>query len=177
MINIPEIIATELSLSLSSVNNALSLFNEGATIPFIARYRKERTGSLDEIELRNIAERFAYLEELEARKQVILETIESAGALTPELKNKIINCLQKTELEDLYLPYKPKRRTKATIAKEQGLQPLAETIKKWNHPQTKSINLQQEAQKYLNDEITDIEKALKGASDLLSKRPYIFNAC
>ena len=167
--NIPQIISTELSLSLNSVNNALALLNEGATIPFIARYRKERTGSLDETELRNIAERFAYLEELEARKQVILETIESAGALTPELKNKIINCLQKTELEDLYLPYKPKRRTKATIAKEQGLQPLAETIKKWNHPQTKSVNLQQEAQKYLNDEITDIEKALKGASDILAE--------
>ena len=169
MVHIPQIIATELSLPLNSINNALSLFGEGATIPFIARYRKERTGSLDETQLRDIQERFLYLEELQARKQVILETIASQGKLTPELEKKIVTTLQKTELEDLYLPYKPKRRTKATIAKEQGLQPLAETIKKWNHPQTKSISLEEEADKYLTSDITDREQALKGASDILAE--------
>ena len=120
MLNIPQLLAKELSLSPSQVQNALELFAEGATIPFIARYRKERTGSLDEIQLRDLSDRFTYLTELEERKSAILDAIASQGKLTDELKAKIESSLQKNELEDLYLPYKPKRRTRATIAREKA---------------------------------------------------------
>jgi uncharacterized protein len=171
MIDIPQIIASELSLSLQNVKNTLELLAEGATIPFIARYRKERTGSLDEIQLRNILERFSYLTELEERKQTILESIAEQNKLTPELKIQIESCLLKNELEDLYLPYKPKKRTRATIAKEKGLTPLAEWIKSVNNSKTKSVSLNEEAAKYINEEKgVLIEKdALAGASDILAE--------
>jgi len=171
MLNIPQIIAQELEISLSQVNNALTLLSEGATIPFIARYRKERTGSLDEIQLRHLADRFTYLQELEERKTTILEAIASQGKLTETLKGKIASCLQKTELEDLYLPYKPKRRTRATIAREKGLQPLAEFIKSLNHPQAKPLSLESEAAKYISaeKEILSAEDALAGAADILAE--------
>ncbi len=171
MTNLAQIIANELSLSFQSVSNALELLAEGATIPFIARYRKERTGSLDEMQLRNLLDRFTYLTELEKRKEVILEAIAAQNKLTEELKAKIESCLQKNELEDLYLPYKPKRRTRATIAREKGLEPLAESIKSWNHPQAKSVSLEQEAAKYISQEkaVLTVEDALKGASDILAE--------
>ena len=171
MTNLAQIIANELSLSLQSVSNALELLAEGATIPFIARYRKERTGSLDEMQLRNLLDRFTYLTELEKRKEVIIEAIAAQNKLTEELKAKIESCLQKNELEDLYLPYKPKRRTRATIAREKGLEPLAESIKSWNHPQAKSVSLEQEAAKYISQEkaVLTVEDALKGASDILAE--------
>ena len=171
MLNIPQLLAKELSLSPSQVQNALELFAEGATIPFIARYRKERTGSLDEIQLRDLSERFTYLTELEERKSAILEAIASQGKLTDELKAKIESCLQKTELEDLYLPYKPKRRTRATIAREKGLEPLAEFIKSLNNPSAKPASLEQEAAKYISAEkgVKTAEDALKGASDILAE--------
>jgi uncharacterized protein len=171
MLNIPQLLAKELSLSPSQVQNALELFAEGATIPFIARYRKERTGSLDEIQLRDLSERFTYLSELEERKSAILEAIASQGKLTDELKAKIESCLQKTELEDLYLPYKPKRRTRATIAREKGLEPLAEFIKSLNNPSAKAASLEQEAAKYISAEkgVKTAEDALKGASDILAE--------
>ena len=171
MLNIPQLLAKELSLSPSQVQNALELFAEGATIPFIARYRKERTGSLDEIQLRDLSERFTYLTELEERKAAILDAIASQGKLTDELKAKIESCLQKTELEDLYLPYKPKRRTRATIAREKGLEPLAEFIKSLNTPSAKAASLEQEAAKYISQEkgVKTAEDALKGASDILAE--------
>lgn len=171
MLNIPQLLAKELSLSPSQVQNALELFAEGATIPFIARYRKERTGSLDEIQLRDLSERFTYLTELEERKSAILDAIASQGKLTDELKAKIESCLQKTELEDLYLPYKPKRRTRATIAREKGLEPLAEFIKSLNTPSAKAASLEQEAAKYISQEkgVKTAEDALKGASDILAE--------
>ena len=171
MLNIPQLLAKELSLSPSQVQNALELFAEGATIPFIARYRKERTGSLDEVQLRDLSERFTYLTELEERKSAILEAIASQGKLTDELKAKIESCLQKTELEDLYLPYKPKRRTRATIAREKGLEPLAEFIKSLNNPSAKAASLEQEAAKYISAEkgVKTAEDALKGASDILAE--------
>ena len=169
MLNIPQVIANELSLRIQSVKGALELLTEGATIPFIARYRKERTGSLNEIELRNIQERFTYLEELENRKQVILDAIAAQNKLSDELKAQIANCLQKNELEDLYLPFKPKRRTRATAAKEKGLSPLAEFIKTLNHPQAKSLSLEKEAEKYLSEEVTSPEDALSGAADILAE--------
>lgn len=171
MIDIPQIIASELSLSLQNVKNTLELLAEGATIPFIARYRKERTGSLDEIQLRNILERFSYLTELEERKQTILESIAEQNKLTPELKIQIESCFLKNELEDLYLPYKPKKRTRATIAKEKGLTPLAEWIKSVNNSKTKSVSLNQEAAKYINEEkgVLTEKDALAGASDILAE--------
>jgi uncharacterized protein len=169
MLNIPQVIATELSLHLESVKGALDLLREGATIPFIARYRKERTGSLNELELRNIQERFTYLEELENRKQVILKEIASQNQLSNQLKAKITACGQKNELEDLYLPFKPKRRTRATAAKEKGLSPLAELIKSLNHSQAQPLSLEKEAQKYLSEQVKTIEDALSGASDILAE--------
>ena len=171
MLNIPQLLAKELSLSASQVQNALELFAEGATIPFIARYRKERTGSLDEIQLRDLSERFTYLSELEERKSAILEAIASQGKLTDELKAKIQSCLQKNELEDLYLPYKPKRRTRATIAREKGLEPLAEFIKSLNQRNAAPASLEKEAAKYISEEkgVKSVEDALKGASDILAE--------
>src|SRR5436309_15597623 len=113
MIDIPQLISRELSLAPRHVHNALELLAGGATVPFIARYRKERTGEMNEIQLRELADRWAYLTELEERKRAILDSITGQGKLTDDLKARIESCLQKNELEDLYLPYKPKRRTRA----------------------------------------------------------------
>ena len=171
MINIYPLIAQEFSLPLSSIKNALELWTEGATIPFIARYRKEKTGSLNEVQLRDIFERHTYLTELAKRKETILEAIASQNKLTEELQAKIAVCLNKTELEDLYLPYKPKRRTKATIAREKGLESLAELIQSLNKPQAKSVSLEKEAAKYINKEkeVNTVEDALAGAADILAE--------
>ncbi|MGL5062366.1 MAG: Tex family protein [Microcoleus sp.] len=171
MLDIPQLISQELSIHLSQVNNALELLAEGATIPFIARYRKERTDSLNEIQLRDLFDRFSYLTELEDRKKTILESISAQGKLTEELQAKIESCLQKNELEDLYLPYKPKRRTRATIAREKGLEPLAEFIKSLNQPQAKPTDIDAEAATYISEEkgVKTAEEALKGASDILAE--------
>jgi len=129
--NFPHIlswIVEDSGLKTFQVENTVSLLKEGATVPFIARYRKERTGELDEVAIRDIEERLAYFTELEDRKLTVLKSVEEQGKLTPELKSRIDTTRQKTELEDLYLPYKPKRRTKATIARERGLEPLADII-------------------------------------------------
>lgn len=171
MSNIPQILAQELSLKPFQVENALQLFSEGATIPFVARYRKEITGLLDEIQLRDISERYTYLTELEDRKKSILEAIASQDKLTDELREKIENCLQKTELEDLYLPYKAKRRTRATVAREKGLETLAQFIANFNQPNSPSFDLETEAQKYISEEkgVKTVEDALNGASDILAE--------
>lgn len=171
MLNIPQILASELSLKPAQIKNALELLDEGATVPFIARYRKERTGEMNEIQLRDLFDRFAYLTELEERKTSILKAIAEQGKLTDELKAKIVACLQKTELEDLYLPYKPKRRTRATIAREKGLQPLAEFIKSLNSKNAASASLDQEAAQYISEEnsVKTTEEALKGAADILAE--------
>ncbi|KDR56911.1 MULTISPECIES: Tex family protein [Oscillatoriales] len=172
MLNITQILVQELSLKPVQVENTLALFAEGATIPFIARYRKERTGSLDEIQLRTLAERYAYLTELEERKTSILEAIASQEKLTDELQTQIENCLLKTELEDLYLPYRPKRRTRATMAKEKGLAPLAELISSLNQPQAPTVSLESEAAKYIDAEkgVKTVADALAGASDILAEQ-------
>ncbi|MEM6839199.1 MAG: Tex-like N-terminal domain-containing protein, partial [Cyanobacteria bacterium P01_C01_bin.120] len=112
------LLAQELSLPSRHITAALELLQEGATVPFIARYRKERTGGMDEVQLRSLQERFAYLTELSDRREAILKSIADQGKLTADLEAKIQACTQKTELEDLYLPYRPKRRTRATMAKE-----------------------------------------------------------
>ena len=171
MLNIPQLLATELNLKPFQVQNALLLFAEGATIPFVARYRKERTGEMNETQLRDLSDRFTYLTELEDRKSVILNAIEEQGKLTDQLKKQIELCLQKTELEDLYLPFRPKRRTRATIAKEKGLLELAEFIKSLNVKNAASGDLITEAAKYINveKEVQTAEDALKGASDILAE--------
>ena len=124
----PEIllhIATSLNVPMRGLVAVIELLNEGGTVPFIARYRKEATGNLDEVQIRDIEEKLAYFRDLVARRETILASILEQGKLTDELKARIEATLDKSELEDLYLPYKPKRRTKATIAREKGLEPLA----------------------------------------------------
>ena len=122
------IIAQRLGIGLPQVQGTVRLLREGATIPFISRYRKEATGSLDELQVGAIKEQLDRLTELEARRQTVLTTIEGQGRLTPELRRRIAECWDAVELEDIYLPYKPKRRTRATVARERGLEPLAEII-------------------------------------------------
>jgi protein Tex len=171
MLELSNLIATELDLNPIFVQSALDLLAEGATIPFIARYRKERTGEMNEIELRAVADRSIYLTELAARKETILGSIESQGKLTPELRLQIVNCLSKTELEDLYLPYKPKRRTRATIAREKGLEPLAVAIQSANQPPFSPLDLQTVASNYLNPElgVNNPTEALAGAGDIIAE--------
>src|SRR6185436_12981312 len=121
-------IATELGVGIGQVSAAVDLLGEGSTVPFIARYRKEKTGGLDDTQLRKLEERLGYLRELEDRRVTVLKSIEEQGKLTPELSRSIANAETKVELEDLYAPFKPKRRTKAQIAREAGLEPLADAL-------------------------------------------------
>ena len=147
------------------MENCINLFEDGATIPFISRYRKERTGGLDEVaiaEIRHWADVFA---EMQKRKATVIENISAAGALTDQLKNQIENCVETRELEDIYLPYKPKRRTRATVAKEAGLQPLADRMF-----EVQMTDPALEAKKYLNDKVTSVEEALAGARDIIAER-------
>jgi protein Tex len=169
--NIPQIIAQELSLGLNQIQNALALFAEGGTVPFIARYRKEKTGEMNEVQLRTLLERHTYLMGLEERKGVVLQSIEEQGKLTDELKVQIAACLTKTELEDLYLPFKPKKRTRATVAKEKGLEPFAAYIKSLNAPDAPAADLDQEAAHYVSEElgVQNAAEALQGASDILAE--------
>jgi len=171
MLNIPQLVALELGLKVNQVQNALDLLAEGATIPFIARYRKELTQEMTEVQLRDLSDRYTYLTELEERKRAVLSAISEQGKLTDKLEEKISSCLQKTELEDLYLPYKPKRRTRATIAREKGLEPLAAFIKSLNVKNGTSISLDSVASKYVAQEkgVNTSEEALKGASDILAE--------
>ena len=171
MSNIPQLLATEFNLALYQVENALELLAEGATVPFIARYRKERTGEMNEVQLRLLFERYAYLTELAERKAVILNAVAQQGKLTDELKAKILSCCQKTELEDLYLPYRPKRRTRATIAREKGLEPLAELIKSLNSQNTAITSLEAAAAQYVsaNQGVKTPLEAIKGAADILAE--------
>ena len=187
--NITEVLAAELNVDSKQVANTLALFAEDATVPFIARYRKERTGGLDEIVLRQLHERHKYLSELQARKEAILKSIEDQGKLTDELRGSIEGCTQKAELEDLYLPYKPKRRTRATAAKEKGLEPLAEWIKAENTTAPLSQPLEAAAASYVDAEkgVETIGDALQGAADIIAEemaetaelrafvRQYFFN--
>src|ERR1035438_7932792 len=121
-------ISKQLTISLKSLVATIALLDEGGTVPFIARYRKEATGNLDEVQIRDAQEKLAYFRELEDRRETVLASIEEQGKLTGELKARIAAALEKAELEDLYLPFKPKRRTKASIAREKGLEPLAQFL-------------------------------------------------
>jgi uncharacterized protein len=157
-------IAEELGVKASQVRSAVDLLDEGATVPFIARYRKEVTGGLDDTQLRNLETRLAYLRELEDRRETVLNSIREQGKLTPELEAAILAAETKTLLEDLYLPYKPKRRTKAQIAREAGLEPLALDL--LANP---ALNPKDEAAKYLSEDkgVADVDAALEGARQIL----------
>ena len=158
-------IASRLDVKEWQVENCARLFEEGATIPFISRYRKERTGGLDEVAVAEIRHWTQVFEDMEKRKATILETIEGLGKLTTELKSSVEDCVDARELEDLYLPYRPKRRTRATAAKEAGLEPLADKMY--------SVSLadpQKEAAKFLNDKVATPEDALSGARDIIAER-------
>src|SRR6185503_5344498 len=166
-----QLIAKELSAGPQQVAAAVGLLDEGSTVPFIARYRKEVTGNLDDTQLRNLAERLLYLRELEERRAMILASIEEQGKLTDELRNTVEAAATKQTLEDIYLPYKPKRRTRAQIAREAGLEPLADAL--FANP---SLDPQGEAAKYINDKpaaetgVPDVKTALDGARDILVER-------
>lgn len=159
-------IASELGIKPHQVQATIDLLDGGATVPFISRYRKEATGTLDEVQVATIRDRIEQLRELDKRREAILKSIEDQGKLTPELKKAIDAAETMAKLEDIYLPYKPKRRTKATIAREKGLEPLAERI----FAQT-SFNLEAEAEKFLSEEkeVKSIEEALQGARDIIAE--------
>ncbi len=157
-------IAAEISARPDQAVAAIGLLDEGATVPFIARYRKEVTGGLDDTQLRNLAERLVYLRELEARRTSIVDSINTQGKMTDELAAKLARAVTKAELEDLYLPYKPKRRTRAEIARERGLGPLAEGI--WADRAADPAAL---AQAYITGEVTDVKVALEGARDIVAE--------
>ena len=159
-------VATELNLKLSQIENTVKLFDEGATVPFIARYRKEVTGNLDEEQIREIIEKVSYFRNLEKRKEEVLRLIEEQGKLTDELKTSIVNAIKLQEVEDLYLPYKKKKKTKADIAKDQGLEPLSifalET-------KTTMEMLKLEAEKYLTEEVETVEAAIEGVHLIIAQ--------
>ncbi|OJF94451.1 Tex family protein [Pararhizobium antarcticum] len=158
------LIAREINATPAQATSAIELLDEGATVPFIARYRKEVTGGLDDTQLRTLAERLVYLRELEARRLAILDSIRSQDKLTTELEGKIAAVTTKAELEDIYLPYKPKRRTKAEIARERGLGPLAEAIMA-----DRTLAPADRAAAYVVGEVTDVKMALEGARDIIAE--------
>ncbi|MFC3205279.1 Tex family protein [Aquamicrobium soli] len=162
---IAALIATEINARAEQVSAAIGLLDEGATVPFVARYRKEVTGGLDDTQLRLLDERLAYLRELDARRDTILGSIREQGKLTEELETRIAAAATKAELEDIYLPYKPKRRTKAEIARERGLGPLAEAILADRAAVPAEL-----AAAYLTDDVPDAKAALEGARDILSEQ-------
>lgn len=162
---IAAIIAVEIGSRPEQAAAAIGLLDEGATVPFVARYRKEVTGGLDDTQLRDLSERLAYLRELDARRETILGSIREQGKLTEELEAKIAAAATKAELEDIYLPYKPKRRTKAEIARERGLGPLAEAILA-----DRSAVPAELALVYVTEEVADAKAALEGARDILSEQ-------
>src|SRR5215468_11926449 len=158
-------IASELGVGLPQVSAAVALLGEGASVPFIARYRKERTGGLDDTKLRLLEERLGYLRELEERRATVLKSIEEQGKLSPDLMRAINAATTKVELEDLYAPFKPKRRTKAQVAREAGLEPLADAL--LANPR---LDPGAEAAKYINETVADAKAALEGARDILAER-------
>ncbi|MDD4593151.1 MAG: Tex-like N-terminal domain-containing protein, partial [Parabacteroides sp.] len=158
------LISQLLNISATQVEKTISLLNEGATIPFISRYRKEVTGGLDEVQIGNIKDQFDKLTELSKRKESILASIEEQGKMTPELRKRIEDSWNNTEIEDIYLPYKPKRITKAEIARKKGLEPLAKIVMM----QTEA-NLQMRVKPFIKGEVKNEEEALQGARDIIAE--------
>ncbi len=163
MLNIPELIAQELGLRPGQVMAVIDLLDEGATIPFISRYRKEATGAMDEVAVRDVENLNNYYVELQKRKDYIISVIEAAGALSPDLREKIENLTDSTELEDLYLPFKPKRRTRATVAIENGLEPLARIIMAQNNAEP-----EKSARRFVSDKVATVDDAIAGALDIIA---------
>lgn len=159
-----KIISGRLGLGQSYTSNTIKLLEEGSTIPFISRYRKEMTGSMDEEQVAAVKEELNRLKELDKRKETVLKTIEEQGKLTPELRKRIEECMEMTELEDIYLPYKPKKRTRAGIAREKGLEPLAKIIAR-----QKETDIFKKAEEFINDKVPDVEEALQGARDIVAE--------
>ena len=159
-------IASQLGLKPWQVENCVQMFEDGDTIPFISRYRKERTGGMDDMEVASVRHWADVFSEMEKRKGTILETIDGLGKLTPELRARIESCIDASELEDLYLPYRPKRRTRATVAREAGLEPLADRM----YAVRGLADPAAEARKYLNDKVATVEDALAGARDIIAER-------
>src|ERR1700742_4081057 len=158
-----------LNVPLKSMTAVIALLDEGATVPFIARYRKEATANLDEVQIRNIEEKLAYFRELTARRDTILSSIAEQGKLTDELKARIVATLDRSELEDLYLPYRPKRRTRATIARERGLEPLADYM--WQQtPGAQSLLELAESLVDPEKEVATVDEALEGARHIVAER-------
>jgi protein Tex len=164
MIIFEEVIAKQLNLGLVQVKNTLELINEGATVPFISRYRKERTGSMDELQVAGVRDAYEQLKELQKRQEYILKTIDEQGKLTDELRTKIEETLDLKTLEDIYLPFKVKRKTRATVARDKGLEPLAKMIMK-----QEELLLEKRTESYLNEEVPTIEEALQGARDIIAE--------
>ena len=162
-------ITNSLNISMHSLVAVIGLLDEGGTVPFIARYRKEATGNLDEVQIRAIEEKLAYFRDLLSRRATILASIQEQGKLADELKAKIEGTFDRAELEDLYLPYRPKRRTKATIARDKGLEPLADYL--WNQQPT-SRPLHQFAATFVSveKEVASVEDALEGARHIVAER-------
>ena len=160
-----QLIASELHLQEHAVENTLKLLDEGCTIPFISRYRKERTGGLDEVQITAISNRLTGLQEIAKRKETVVKTITEQGKMTAELQKRINDCWESTTLEDIYLPYKPKRRTRAQVAREQGLEPLATLLmlQREQHPETA-------AKRFVKGDIADAEQALQGAKDIIAEQ-------
>lgn len=159
-----KIIAAQLKLREQAVENTLELLEEGCTIPFISRYRKEKTGNMDEVNIEAIAQANDKLKEMAKRKETILKTIDEQRKLTDALKKRIEECWDATELEDIYLPFKPKRRTRAQIAREAGLEPLAQTLLF-----QRERNIMQVAKKYVGDKVADADAAIQGAKDIIAE--------
>ncbi len=157
-------ISRTLNLPLKSVENTVKLLEEGATIPFISRYRKEATGGLDEVQTGDIKVWHEKYRELEKRKEFILKTISEQEKLTPELTEKINSCWDNTDLEDIYLPFKPKRQTRAEIARKNGLEPLAKGLMTQHHDPVET-----KAAQFVNERVADVEAALKGARDIIAE--------
>lgn len=160
-----QLIAAELKLPIHRIENTLKLLTEGATIPFISRYRKEATGGLDEVQISDIHTRYEKLCELAKRKETILSTIEEQGKLTDELRRRIADCWDSTELEDIYLPYKPKRKTRAEAARQKGLEPLAMLLM-----MQRENNLSARVRTFVKGDVKDEEEALKGARDIIAEQ-------
>jgi uncharacterized protein len=157
-------IADKLHFSLKQVGNIVQLHDEGATIPFMSRYRKEATGNMDEVQIGSVIEQISYFTELDKRKETVIKTIESLGKLSPELKNRVDRCFDSTELEDIYLPYKPKRKTRASIALEKGLEPLAKSLFDQENGEPA-----EEAPDFVKDSVKTVEEALQGARDIIAE--------
>ena len=160
-----KLISTELHLQEHAVENTLKLLDEGCTIPFISRYRKERTGGLDEVQITAISNRMEQLLEIAKRKDTVVKTITEQGKMTPELEKRIDDCWESTILEDIYLPYKPKRRTRAQVAREQGLEPLAQLLLLQREQAPKRA-----AQRFVVGDVSDVAAALKGAQDIIAEQ-------